>query len=141
MHWCGWICVADASVIAQYARVRSEDLLLRHRPGAPLVLVHGGRGDADQWAFSLDALAVSHRVIALDLLGFGRSDKPPIDYRIAGFVELLDDFCLQSASRVRRCSGIHWADGSSRRSPYRFLTVFTGWFSTMPRASTRDHAR
>jgi pimeloyl-ACP methyl ester carboxylesterase len=60
--------------------------------GPALVLVHGVGGDADQWAFCLDALAASHRVIALDLLGFGRSDKPPIDYRIAGFVEMLDRF-------------------------------------------------
>jgi pimeloyl-ACP methyl ester carboxylesterase len=60
--------------------------------GSPLVLVHGVGGDADQWAFCLEALAASHRVIALDLLGFGRSDKPPIDYRIAGYVEMLDRF-------------------------------------------------
>lgn len=60
--------------------------------GLPLVLVHGVGGDADQWAFCLDGLAASHRIVALDLLGFGRSDKPPIDYRIAGFVEVLDRF-------------------------------------------------
>lgn len=60
--------------------------------GPPLVLVHGVGGDADQWAFCLEALAVSHRVIAIDLLGFGRSDKPSIDYRIAGYVELLERF-------------------------------------------------
>jgi len=60
--------------------------------GPPLVLVHGVGGDADQWAFCLEALAASHRVIAVDLLGFGRSDKPSIDYRIAGYVELLDRF-------------------------------------------------
>jgi len=60
--------------------------------GPPLVLVHGVGGDADQWAFCFDALTASHRVIALDLLGFGRSDKPLIDYRIAGYVEVLERF-------------------------------------------------
>src|SRR4029077_18597256 len=60
--------------------------------GPALVLVHGVGGDADQWAFCYAALSASHRVIALDLLGFGRSDKPLIDYRIAGFVEVLDRF-------------------------------------------------
>jgi pimeloyl-ACP methyl ester carboxylesterase len=49
-------------------------------------------GDADQWVFCLDAPAVSHRIIAPDLLGFGRSDKPPIEYRIGGFVEVLGRF-------------------------------------------------
>ena len=60
--------------------------------GPPLVLVHGLGGDADQWAFCFEALSASHRVIALELLGFGRSDKPPITYRIAGFVEVLERF-------------------------------------------------
>jgi pimeloyl-ACP methyl ester carboxylesterase len=60
--------------------------------GPPLVLVHGVGGDADQWAFCLPALARSHRVIALDLPGFGRSDKPSIDYRIEGYVEMLQRF-------------------------------------------------
>ena len=60
--------------------------------GPVLVLVHGLGGDADQWAFCLEALSSSHRVIALELLGFGRSDKPSISYRIAGFVEVLQRF-------------------------------------------------
>lgn len=58
--------------------------------GPPLVLVHGIGGDADQWAFTFDALSAGNRVIAFDLLGFGRSDKPAIDYRVEGYVEFLD---------------------------------------------------
>ena len=60
--------------------------------GPTLVLIHGIGGDADDWAFCLDALSRSHRVIALDLLGFGRSAKPHIDYTIAGYVEVLARF-------------------------------------------------
>jgi 2-hydroxy-6-oxonona-2,4-dienedioate hydrolase len=62
--------------------------------GPALVLLHGIGGDADDWAFCLEALGQSHRVVALDLLGFGRSDKPYIDYSIAGFVEVLQRFLL-----------------------------------------------
>src|SRR5579885_1223085 len=62
--------------------------------GPELVLVHGLGGDADEWAFCLHALSASHRVLALDLLGFGRSDKPLIEYHMAGFVEVLDRFLL-----------------------------------------------
>lgn len=57
--------------------------------GSTLLLLHGIGGDADDWAFCLDALSQSYRVVALDLLGFGRSDKPYINYSIAGFVEVL----------------------------------------------------
>ena len=60
--------------------------------GPPLVLLHGLGGDADDWAFCLEALSASQRVIAPDLLGFGRSGKPHIDYTIAGFVEMLERF-------------------------------------------------
>ena len=60
--------------------------------GPPLVLIHGVGGDADEWAFCFEALSASHRVIALDLLGFGRSDKPFITYSIEVFVEVVDAF-------------------------------------------------
>lgn len=60
--------------------------------GPALVLVHGIGGDADDWAFCLIALASLHRVIALDMLGFGRSNKPYLDYSIAVFLEMLERF-------------------------------------------------
>jgi pimeloyl-ACP methyl ester carboxylesterase len=60
--------------------------------GEPLVLVHGLGADADVWAYCLEPLSRNHRVIAPDLLGFGRSSKPLISYRIATFVEMLERF-------------------------------------------------
>jgi pimeloyl-ACP methyl ester carboxylesterase len=60
--------------------------------GPPLLLIHGMGGDADEWAFCYEPLSHGHRVLALDLLGFGRSDKPAIEYTIAGFVEVVERF-------------------------------------------------
>ena len=70
--------------------------------GTPLVPIHGIGGDADEWVFCFKSLSASHRVIALDLLGFGRSDKPAIEYCIAVFVEVIDHFL--SALKISRVS-------------------------------------
>lgn len=47
-------------------------------PGGPppLVLLHGISADRGEWALSLPILARRRRVLAFDLLGHGRSDKP-----------------------------------------------------------------
>lgn len=60
--------------------------------GPPLLLIHGIGGDADEWAFCFESFSTSHRVIALDLLGFGRSDKPLISYTIEALVEVVQHF-------------------------------------------------
>lgn len=48
--------------------------------GAPLLLLHGLGASTFTWRHVMPSLARDHRVIALDLKGFGRSDKP-IDHR------------------------------------------------------------
>lgn len=47
--------------------------------GPPLVLVHGLGGSWQTWLANLEALAAEHRVIAVDLPGFGASDPLPED--------------------------------------------------------------
>ena len=44
--------------------------------GPPVVLVHGLGASSRYWESVTEALADTHRVIAVDLLGFGRSPKP-----------------------------------------------------------------
>ena len=43
--------------------------------GDPIVLLHGLGGSTYSWRFIAPVLARSHRVIVIDLKGFGRSDK------------------------------------------------------------------
>ena len=64
-------------------------------PGAALVLLHGGQGNARQWDTVARALADRSRVLAPDLRGHGESDHAPDgDYApdvVAGDVEALAD--------------------------------------------------
>ena len=68
--------------------------------GEPLLLIHGLGADADVWVCCLKPLSRSYRVIAPDLLGFGRSSKPLINYRLTTFVEVVDRF-LQALALPR----------------------------------------
>ncbi|MFU8853100.1 alpha/beta fold hydrolase [Micromonospora sp. SL1-18] len=45
--------------------------------GSPVVLVHAGIADRRMWQGQVDALAARHRVITVDLRGYGDSELPP----------------------------------------------------------------
>jgi len=52
--------------------------------GDPIVLIHGGGAGADaynNWAEIIPMLAPHGRVIAFDMLGFGKTDKPDGDFQ------------------------------------------------------------
>jgi pimeloyl-ACP methyl ester carboxylesterase len=61
--------------------------------GPVVVLVHGFGSEARfDWGNVLLPLADHHRVIALDQIGFGGSDKPFVDYSIQTYVDFLGEF-------------------------------------------------
>jgi pimeloyl-ACP methyl ester carboxylesterase len=60
--------------------------------GPDVILLHGLGGDATNWAATVPALAAKFRVLVPDQVGFGASDKPMIDYRVATLVDFLDVF-------------------------------------------------
>lgn len=63
--------------------------------GSPLVLVHGlGSSAAVEFYFNLEPLVASHRILAIDLPGFGRSDKPALEYTIELFVRAVRDLMV-----------------------------------------------
>jgi 2-hydroxy-6-oxonona-2,4-dienedioate hydrolase len=63
--------------------------------GPTVILLHGLGGNGQNWTPNLPALAAKFHVLALDQVGFGKSDKPLINYRVATYVDFLDQFCRQ----------------------------------------------
>ncbi len=61
--------------------------------GPPILLVHGLGGSWQNWLENIPHLAQRHRVIALDLPGFGSSPMPPWEISIASYGRFLRDFC------------------------------------------------
>jgi pimeloyl-ACP methyl ester carboxylesterase len=56
----------------------------------PLVFVHGLSGSWPNWLEQLPAFATEHRVITLDLPGFGHSPMPRETISISGYAQMLD---------------------------------------------------
>jgi pimeloyl-ACP methyl ester carboxylesterase len=60
--------------------------------GPTVILLHGLGDDATTWAQTIPALASKYHVYAPDQIGFGQSDKPIMNYRVATLVEFLNQF-------------------------------------------------
>ena len=63
--------------------------------GRPVVLIHGFGASMGHWRKNIPSLVqAGYRVFALDLLGFGGSDKPRLDYTLDLWQALLKDFAI-----------------------------------------------
>jgi pimeloyl-ACP methyl ester carboxylesterase len=61
--------------------------------GPPLLFIHGLGGVWQNWLLNIPAFMGSHRVIAPDLPGFGRSEMPAGKISIQGFARAIDALC------------------------------------------------
>jgi pimeloyl-ACP methyl ester carboxylesterase len=61
-----------------------------------LVLIHGLGASAERWNKVIPLFANSFHVIVPDLIGFGYSDKPIVDYTPDFFSEFLEKFFISS---------------------------------------------
>ena len=65
--------------------------------GNPILFLHGNPTSSYLWRNIIPHLSRAGRCIAPDLIGFGKSDKPDIEYRffdhvkyVEGFIEKMD---------------------------------------------------
>lgn len=84
------ISLADIKYLTiDNVRVRYTD---KNQKRFPLLLIHGLGGSIESWINNIDFLSTKFRVIALDLPGFGLSDKPRVSYSITYYVNFLEKF-------------------------------------------------
>lgn len=60
--------------------------------GASVILIHGIGCYIEMWENNIEALSHNHRVYAIDLAGFGRSDKPTAQYSFPFLTHFVLDF-------------------------------------------------
>ena len=73
-------------------KIHGHHLCFRRAGSGPAVLlVHGIAGSSKTWASVMPLLAREHNVIAPDLIGHGKSDKPPGDYSLGAQASALRD--------------------------------------------------
>jgi pimeloyl-ACP methyl ester carboxylesterase len=79
--WRGWQI--------RYTYIRASQ---NHQKATPLILLHGFGASIGHWRHNLEALSEHHTVYALDMLGFGGSEKAPTNYSIELWVEQVYEF-------------------------------------------------
>src|SRR4051812_14679130 len=63
--------------------------------GPVVVLLHGLGDHKESWLRTMGPLAQKHRLLVPDQIGFGKSDKPLLDYSVQTYVDFLDEFLRQ----------------------------------------------
>ena len=115
--------------------------------GEPVVLIHGFPASSHLWLDVVAKLPAGHRIVVVDLLGFGRSDSPlDGDFTIAAHGERV--IRLLDALRIdRACLAGHGTGGAialwvALQSPERITRVALigsstseGWFAREHRAA------
>lgn len=96
-----WVDLLGAEVGFVGTRFRTR--ALRAGSGSPLLLMHGSGGSLENFGRNIPAYAQHYRVVAMDTLWHGLSEKPPIDEALVPTVieQILDVLDSQEIERCR----------------------------------------
>lgn len=112
----------------------TEDGQIHYRVGGegePLLLLHMNPRSSDEYRELMPLfIAKNKRVIAMDLMGFGDSDKPPRLYTIADYartaIALLDELGIDKASVFGNHTGVFIAGEMTVSYPDRVAKLILG---------------
>ena len=101
--------------------------------GPPVFLIHGFGSSLEVWGDVRKKLTSAHRVIAIDLLGFGHSDRPRADYspraQARRLVAVMDRLRVKTTALVAHSWGAAIALTLTLEYPERVtrLAVYNAW--------------
>jgi pimeloyl-ACP methyl ester carboxylesterase len=88
--------------------------------GPVLLLIHGMAGSATTWKQVMPALSERFTVVAPDLLGHGRSDKPAGDYSLGAFASTLRDLLVALGPEHATMVGQSLGGGVAMQLAYQY---------------------
>ena len=65
---------------------------LKAGSGCPVVLLHGGASDSNDWTETMPALSQHYSLYAPDMLGYGQTDRDKSSYYLSEFVDFTFEF-------------------------------------------------
>src|SRR5213596_2849665 len=74
--------------------------------GPVVVLLHGLGSRKDDWLPVLEPMAQKYRLLVPDQIGFGKSDKPLLDYSVQTYVDFLNEFLRQLKLELVDAAGL-----------------------------------
>jgi pimeloyl-ACP methyl ester carboxylesterase len=77
-------------VVVDGIEIAFSDVGVSDGESATLVLIHGLGSYMPVWERNLDALSARHRVVAIDLPGYGKSSKANYDYSMAFYARVVE---------------------------------------------------
>jgi len=86
----------DGQFESKYETVHGSKIhYVEHGEGDPILLVHGIPTSAYLWRNMIEPLSQNGRVIAVDMIGYGNSDKPNLQYKLTELQNYLEAFIVQ----------------------------------------------
>ena len=76
------------------AKIRYQEFGKENSEKTPLLFLHGYGGMIEHWDLNIPAFAREHKIYAMDLIGFGKSQKPNVRYCLELFASQIETFLL-----------------------------------------------
>ncbi|NTW69810.1 MAG: alpha/beta fold hydrolase [Chlorobiaceae bacterium] len=85
----------------QEAKIRYQEYGRQNPDKTPILFIHGYGGMLEHWNLNIPEFAHEHKIYAMDLIGFGKSQKPNVRYSLELFATQIEAFLfLKKLDRI-----------------------------------------